>query len=152
MSCPSSATTAPPAGATTYAYDLNGNLTAKTDANNSTVNYGYDELNRLITKTASDGGNTAFSYSYDQGTYGKGRLATAANTNGIAGTSFTYDKMGRIATTQWLDYVDGVWGAGMQAQYDYLGHITQLTYPNGAVLSQVWDSAGKAEEYYRCHA
>jgi RHS repeat-associated protein len=40
----------------TSGYDANGNLTAKTDARGITVNYSYDNLNRLYQKTYSAGG------------------------------------------------------------------------------------------------
>jgi YD repeat-containing protein len=42
-------------GAMTYGYDNNGNLTSKTDANSVTASTTCDALNRVTTKTYSDG-------------------------------------------------------------------------------------------------
>ena len=36
---------------TSYVYDLNGNLTIKTDSRNVSVNYDYDRLNRIVSKS-----------------------------------------------------------------------------------------------------
>lgn len=39
----------------TYVYDDNGNLTSKTDARGVVTTYGYDSLNRVTSRSYSDG-------------------------------------------------------------------------------------------------
>jgi YD repeat-containing protein len=63
--------TNPESGTTSYSYDLNGNLYQKVDANGVTVTYGYDGLNRLISKSFAGGNATpAAGYDYDTGPSG----------------------------------------------------------------------------------
>lgn len=125
-------------------YDANSNLLFKTDANGSTLSYAYDALNRM---TAKSDGYTAYNYVYDQGANAIGRLYAEYNTSGGAGSAFAYDALGRVTTTGWVNYVAGTWAwqTGMQAQYDLAGNMTQLTYPNGAVLQQAYDGAGRLQ-------
>jgi YD repeat-containing protein len=49
--CPTTSTGSYIAGTTGYAYDANGNMQSKTDARGITTQFGYDPLNRLISKT-----------------------------------------------------------------------------------------------------
>ena len=126
----------------TGGYDLNGNLVAKTDADGNPIGYIYDAVNRLVRKNASDMGATL---TYDQGPNGIGRL-TSHSKNGVSGEAYAYDAMGRTVATSWCKYLPGNGcqnQAGMQVQYDLAGNLTQLTYPDGRVLSQKWDSAGR---------
>ncbi|MDP9049379.1 MAG: RHS repeat protein [Acidobacteriota bacterium] len=65
--CPSVATNTYTSGTTGYVYDLNGNVTSKTDARGITVGYAYDGLNRLLAKTYPSGSTTPAScYQYDR--------------------------------------------------------------------------------------
>jgi len=72
----------------TYAYDANGNVISKTDARGITTNYAYEVGNRLTQKTYSNN-DPAVTYSYDAGTYGKGRRTGMADAPGSA--SWTYE-------------------------------------------------------------
>ena len=56
----------PESGLTTYAYDNNGNLTSKVDARSITTSFVYDLLNRVTTRTYSDG-TPGVTYTYDAG-------------------------------------------------------------------------------------
>jgi len=42
-----------------YSYDGNGNVTQKTDNRNISITYGYDQMNRLVSKTYSSGDPSA---------------------------------------------------------------------------------------------
>lgn len=58
-------------------YDANGNLVAKTDAREVTTYYGYDDLNRLVSKSYSSNapaGSLSSCYRYDTASIGIGRL------------------------------------------------------------------------------
>ncbi|HEY4358477.1 MAG TPA: RHS repeat-associated core domain-containing protein, partial [Acidobacteriaceae bacterium] len=99
-------------GICTTGYDGNGNLVHKTDARNITVNYAYDNLNRLVAKTYSgDTQNTPNScYQYggtsDTGFVGRlmaewtilGSCASTAPSSGYLTRESiqTYDPAGRV--------------------------------------------------------
>jgi YD repeat-containing protein len=59
--------TNPEAGTVTYAYDADSNVHAKSDARGITITYGWDTLNRMASRTYSNGDPTV-TYSYDQTT------------------------------------------------------------------------------------
>jgi len=129
-------------------YDAHGNLLSKTDGSGVLVSYSYDALNRMLTKTTPGDWATNYSFTYDQGANGIGRLSKEQDTAGTSaqvtsGTGFQYDALGRTTSTQWINFVTGQWQAGMQVSYDLAGNVTQLTYPDGRSVSQVWDGAGR---------
>src|SRR6185436_15473007 len=78
----------PPAGATGYTFDGNGQRTATTPATGTASSYTYDQAGRLTTATTPAPG-TASSYTYDQA----GRLTTATTPN--ASGSYTYNGLGQ---------------------------------------------------------
>jgi RHS repeat-associated protein len=138
-----------------YTYYPNGNLQSKKDARWVTTNYTYDALNRMQTKTASDG-SFAYTYTWDAspgiGTLPSGqtnsiigRLGQA--TNGVnASEQYAYDAMGRVVyqtnclPSNWSNCAQP--GNAFAAQYDLTGNITGITYPDGSQIQQAWDSAG----------
>lgn len=61
-------------GCNSDGYSLNGNLQYKTDARGITTTYNYDALNRITSKSSSDG-TPSTCYIYDTATNGIGRLA-----------------------------------------------------------------------------
>lgn len=156
-------------------YDANGNLLWKTDANGTELRYTYDALNRLSTRTGppEDYQMSVLEYGYDQGTNGIGRLTSESTYNFLA-TSYVYDPMGRVSSkiftyNAYNSYYPGP-GVGSQTppgwnrntgdnvpglytnstatvgvQYDLAGNPTQITYPDGRVISQVFDGAGRLE-------
>ena len=161
----------PESGTIGYFYDLNGNVATRTDARNIATNYSYDVLNRVASKTYSDGTPTAQLF-YDQsGTVtvgsginyfqnafsvsnGIGRLTSqfTGKTSAGAGAAvraFSYDPMGRVAGTA------ECWSSGecsnpygtwlMQWTYDLAGHI--LSRNNGAdrTFNYSYDSAGRLQ-------
>ncbi|MEU8109108.1 polymorphic toxin-type HINT domain-containing protein [Nonomuraea muscovyensis] len=78
---------------TTYAYDLNNNLTTMTDANGNVRTYTHDWLDQRTAATDPDAGTA--SYGYDLA----GQLAWSINGKGQK-VSNTYDDLGR-RTIQW---------------------------------------------------
>jgi YD repeat-containing protein len=141
--------TNPESGTIGYSYDADGNVSTKTDARGIITNFYYDELDRLTSKSHSDGSLGA-SYVYDvKGQWGTpgnnavGRLVEEYDGNHAA-TLFSYDALGRI-NQQW-DCPPSAFGVGcpmVQANYDLAGDLTQLTYPNGEVVNFSIDSAGR---------
>ena len=137
----------------TYSYDPNGNLLTKTDAKGVIVSYSpasapIDALNRVKQKTYSDG-TPAVTYNYDVGCCGVtpanaiGRLASAVSGN--TELVFSYDQMGRVKT-QW-DYPPSGFARGfcyvISGNYDFLGNVTSLTYPDGRVIATNYSAANR---------
>ena len=124
-------------------YDLNGNVLHKTDARGIAESYGYDSLNRLLSKASSDG-SVNQQLTYDAwtnwgGTHANqvGRLARAQNCD--AGNAhcnedlYGYDALGRTARIEGA-FPDETGHAAhlFTMTYDKAGHQTNLYYGHGA--------------------
>ncbi len=107
----------PETGTVTYTYDLDGNLSTKSDGRGVVVNYGYDVLSRVLSKTYSGSvtGTATSCYQYDSSsvTNGIGRLSAAWTQSGSSGacsgqmpglqtlrSMLAYDALGRIRSEQ----------------------------------------------------
>jgi RHS repeat-associated protein len=164
VTCPSSATGTFPAGAITYTYDLNSNLSTKgapkpgqtTGTARVITNYSYDVLNRLVQKSYT-GMTTAISkYGYDGATLtgcGQDPPTITSPTNlvgrrsgmcaGDSGSSWSYDPMGRPLLESRGDY--GSARKKLNVSYTYYkdGSLNTLTYPSGDVVTYTVGSAGR---------
>ncbi|HKB66328.1 MAG TPA: RHS repeat-associated core domain-containing protein [Pyrinomonadaceae bacterium] len=137
-----------------YAYDNNGNLTARVDARNVTTTYAYDALNRNITVDYSDttGINPDITRLYDSATNGKGRLRQSyAGGNETVGANVehtnieSYDVLGRPTDQRQRFKSNSVWSANFQTQrtYDLAGHVKTQSYPSGRTVTYNYDLAGR---------
>jgi len=127
----------PASGRTIYIYDPDGNVQTKTNGL-GTVTYGYDELNRLKTKSYSDQTTPSVTYVYDNGTEAIHRLVSS--TSGVASSTIGYDPMGRMKTsTQCVGSTCGT----VVAHFNYLGSLDALTYPSARSLSYKFDSVAR---------
>jgi RHS repeat-associated protein len=127
-----------------YSYDPNGNLKQKTDARSDSAYYSYDALNRKLTE---QGAGINYAYVYDvlpgapAGSANIGRLVSASNSSN-AEELFSYDSMGRLNwQSSWTPQSPNNTGIVMFANYDFTGHMTSFTYPDGRVVSQTFDGA-----------
>jgi RHS repeat-associated protein len=86
----------PDTGATTNTYDSGGNLATSTDARSAISTYVYDALNRATSVAYKKGTTTdqTIAFTYDAGTYGKGRLTGASDSS--HSMSWVYDALGRV--------------------------------------------------------
>jgi RHS repeat-associated protein len=168
--CPLTATSAYTPGTLGYGYDPNGNVTSKTDARAITTTYSYDFLNRLTSKTYSDGTTGAY-FTYDQtGDWGAGSCSggstsgfsqcntigrlTWSNTGDQATQSmYGYDAMGRLtlkstcfATLCGNDRIDQYFTydlAGNPTSYDHGTDVARGSYFGGHGLT--YDAAGQLQ-------
>lgn len=126
----------PDTGLTSYTYDSAGRRSSETRANGTTIAYTWDSLDRLRTRTSAGVTET---FTYDEGTFGKGRLTRLNDATGQ--TSYTYTAAGELAqqvnnifytstfTTTWT--------------YDTAGRLLAMRYPNGTSLGYSYDSVGR---------
>ncbi len=126
-----------------YTYDSNGNLKIKTDARNIALSLGYDSLNRITSKTASDG-SLHHEYTYDNANYpdAVGRLVHASNDINAA-SGISYDPMGCITNETFCVPSICSYSISVNAQYDAAGNMKSLTYPDGRTITQGFDDAGR---------
>jgi len=127
-------------GTWTYTFDAAGNLTKQKDPKNQTTNFTYDALNRPLTEDFTGGAGTEVSYGYDTCAYGKLRLCTATTSAAI--TSYTYTPLGATASEK---QVIGGQSFTTSYAYDRLGNKTGITYPDGSLVSYIYNAAGELE-------
>jgi len=145
-----------------YAYDANGNVISKTDNRGVVSSFSYDNLNRMLTASYSDGVTPAVANTYDSftawgqpRTNAKGRLVrsvTCGTNMSISGGSceddtFSYDGMGRINHIEGATpSQDGHAGYWLGLTYNAAGNISSITYPDGRVVNQTWNGADQVSE------
>jgi RHS repeat-associated protein len=127
--------TSPDTGATSYAYDGAGRVTTETRANGTVIGYTWDALNRMTSRTS---GGTTESFTYDEGTYGKGRLTRINDATGQ--TTYTYAADGQLA-----QQVHTIYGASYTTGWSYnaAGQLTGMSYPSGLALGYGYDAYGR---------
>lgn len=127
--------TSPDTGRTTYTDDDAGRLASETRNDGSVVSYGWDAIDRITWRSSAGVTET---FTYDEGTYGKGRLTRI---NDAAGqSSYTYNAAGQL--TQQVNTIFGnayttAWG------FDAAGRLTSMTYPGGFTLGYGYDAYGR---------
>ena len=149
--------TNPESGTVSYGYDNNSNLTSKTDARGVVTENSYDALNRVTRILYRINGqpdpNTGdIEYSYDNATYGKGRLWLTYRWG--AKPSHTavglYDALGRVTQLyQLFGDGQGGWSAGYEIDRSYNragGVISQSFQSRLQLLGQIHWSLGGLRE------
>lgn len=111
-------------------YDANGNVTNRRLRDGTSIGYGYDSLNRLVSKDLP-GSEPDATYSYDLMNRPLGVTQDAQT------LTFAYDALGR-KTGESINYL-GATAYG----YDVAGRRTSMTYPGGGlVVSYDYDTTG----------
>jgi RHS repeat-associated protein len=117
----------------------NGRITAEVNnLTNTTVSYGYDQLNRLANAASATGGTTNWGLSFSYDVYGN-RTAQAVTAGSAPAFSATFDSGNHMVG------------------YSYDNNGNQLNTPDGATLTYDWDnrmtnwSLSGASEVYHYH-
>ena len=145
--------TTPEGGVLSYSYDGDGNVMSQvapkpnqtSSSTTVTTSYTYDALNRVKSKSYSDGTPTV-NYYYDQSSYngltirnGLGRLTGMSDSSGQ--TAWSYDAAGRIVTEQRT--IAGVTKI-ISYSYNLDGSLASVTYPSGRTVSYTISNAARA--------
>ena len=155
--------TNPENGTTSYVYDIDvtgvcpavqyGQLIKKTDAMGNITCFGYDGLNRMVSKTYNDTVTDDVGLSYDSGTNGGGRLTEAwtctagtvpcPSTSAKTAETFAYDTRGNLLT--YSQSVPGPYSATINETFDALDRILTMSEPNAGFYGvKGWDGEGRA--------
>lgn len=126
----------PDTGITDYTYDQANNRLTQTDGEGITTTYTYDALNRL-TSVSYPNAALNISYTYDEGTYGKGRLTSI--TDGSGTTSLDYDHRGNLSSHT---STVGTTSYTLTYAYNLANQLIQVTYPSGRSVDYTYDAVG----------
>jgi RHS repeat-associated protein len=136
----------PDMGTWTYGYDDLDQLVSQTDARGVSIRFTYDELNRQTRKDYEIPPNInvptnqpSVIYGYDNPlkSFSKGKLTEIVDASGSSG--FVYDTLGRL--TAEAKIIDDVTYT-IQREYDLLGRLTVLTYPNSDRATYTYNDQG----------
>src|SRR5713226_8073626 len=149
----------PDTGLTSFSYDLASNVTQKITANLKTnsqaINYSYD-FNRLnaITYPAFPGNNVAYTYGAPgapNNTAGRLTKIVSHTTVNSAGTlqdseERQYGKLGEVVYEKKtvVTFTDPLHPSVFETRFNFetFGRLLRLTYPDGEILTNVYDSGG----------
>lgn len=156
--------TNPESGTITYTYDPNSNLATKiqpkagqTGTLQTTHNYTYDVLNRLLQDSHVDPSAGTDKYAYDGSTLtscGQNPPTITSPTNLIgrrsamcsqkSGSSWSFDPMGRplLESTRNLGSTQKV--LNVSYTYSMNGSLSTLTYPSGDLVTYTQGDAGRS--------
>jgi len=155
-------------GQASQAYDAAGNLTSIIDPNGNRTGFSYDQAGRLIAETSAWGSSKNYTYntqnllseikngrgqtaqlSYDAA----GRLISLSDPTG--NVSYSYDANGNVLTAsdaagtisreydalnRVTRYTDAR-GNSISYNYDTVGNLTYMTYPDGKTVHYSYDAA-----------
>ncbi len=154
-----------------YVYDNNGNLFTQTDAKQNIVTFGYDVLNRVLSKNYTIIGHPVndpnyteatpnVTYVYDQGLKGIGQLYSITNSN-VTTLYNAYDEMGRSVSI--TKTITGDQPRTTVTGYDLSGKVTSIIHPDNYTVTNTYypgtgllntvtgtPSGGSSVEYAKC--
>lgn len=117
----------PDTGVSSNQHDSAGNKIETSDARGEKLKYSYDALNRV--KQIQYGTSQIISFTYDQGTNGKGHLTQMNDAAGV--TRWSYNQHGRISSKA---FTSGSLTLVTRYNYDANGRLASITYPSGNMV------------------
>ncbi len=126
---------------TRYQYDANGNLTNRIDSMSRETEYAFDEMNRVIGIKYPAATEASFDYDLNSN--------LLSSSNQTAEVEFTYDSMNRLTNS--LISVNSRQFV-IQNSFDLNGNRTNITYPDGLVISYEYDEENRQKEVIANHA
>lgn len=114
-------------------YDAASNVTSRRLRDGQTINYGYDNLNRVTSKTTPGSAYLDWDVAYGYDLLGQ---MTSAVGDGAVGNNFAYDALGRLVT-------EGNYGATTYHAYDLAGRQTRLTWSDGFYVDYDYGVTGQ---------
>lgn len=114
-------------------YDANSNITSRRLRDGTTINYGYDNLDRVVLKDTPNAVHFDYdiTYQYDL----LGRLKNATTSLGGHANNFAYDALGRMTTQQ-------MYNTSNYHAYDVAGRRTRMTWSDGNYIQYDYDTTG----------
>jgi RHS repeat-associated protein len=117
----------------TWTYSATGRRASMTDAT-GTTSYAYDQRDRLLTKSTTEG---ALTYTYDIA----GNRKTVRSDSGSYTVDYGYDALDRLASV-----TDNTVGGGTTSyHYDAGGRLSSYDYPNGTSTAIGYDTLNRAQ-------
>lgn len=131
--------TDPSSGTISYTYDALGRISNQTDARNKAITFSYDPIGRILS-TQTNGTEAPIQNEYDSGSLGKGRITKITDNSGI--TEISYNIQGKpVRQTKTIDGYQLI----TEMEYDSLGRMISVTYPDGSVVHQSYSLNGNLE-------
>ncbi len=123
--------TSPDTGTTTYGYNAAGQLTLVSRANGTSTTLSYDGIGRVTQRSSGDVNET---FSYDNCSYGVGKLCHTTDRAGS--TDYDYTAAGQLASV-----TRSILGASYTTQwvYDEEGRVVEISYPSGILVDYEYD-------------
>lgn len=118
---------------TALEYDLEGNLKSETDPDERKSSFSYDAADRLKEVSYSDGMTPTAKFTYNKDS----QLKTMSDGSGES--IYSYDQLGRLIESE------NGHGNAVGYEYNLANEPIEITYPNGKVVSQAFDAAGRLE-------
>ena len=131
----------PDSNTSVYYFDSDNNQTQKVDALGIVTNNTYDPLDRVLTTQYPAESSLNVAYTYDQtgSGYGFGIGHLTSLTDAAGSLTRSYDERGNLLTN---NRTNGSTNLDTTYTYDHASRIATITYPSGAYITDVYDTAG----------
>jgi RHS repeat-associated protein len=125
---------------TINSYDANGRLNTQQDFLGNTATYQYDNFNRQISVSLSDGSQTNTTYSWEDPSVNQffGRYSVTKAGNDGSQTKSWYDELGRVVRSD----IKGINGTMIciSTVYNTIGQVSEVSDPYYIGDSQLWNN------------
>ena len=122
-----------------FTYDANDNMLTATDTKGTIITNTYDALNRVLSRSYSDGTPQA-TYTYDDPAipFSKGKLTRAANSVSVSQVA-AFDNLGRVLSSK---QITGGIEYPSSYVYNLSGALVEETYPSGRKVKNTFETDG----------